>query len=61
MRYVDALKIWNQSKNNEKWCFPSKNTIGHSQILEIMKGETPKKKQIKFKIKQQPKKRIIKV
>ena len=52
MRYVDALKIWNQTENNRKWCFPSKGTLGHSQILEIMKNGTPKAG---------PKKRIIKV
>ena len=68
MRYVDALKIWNESENNGKWCFPSKGTESHKSILEIMKGKPLKeapKKQIKFKIKQKPKpvlkKRIIKV
>ena len=52
MRYVDALKIWNQTENNGKWCFPSKGTEAHKQILEIMKGKP---------IKEGPKKRIIKV
>jgi len=53
MRYVDALKIWNQTENNGKWCFPSKDTESHKQILQIQKnGEAPKKG---------PNKRIIKV
>ena len=53
MRYVDALKIWNnQTENNGKWCFPSKGTLDHAQVLAIMKGEIPK---------EAPKKRIIKV
>jgi len=52
MRYVDALKIWNQTENNGKWCFPSKGTEAHKQILEIMKGKP---------LKEAPKKRIIKV
>ena len=53
MRYVDALKIWNQTENNGKWCFVEKGSLGHSQVLEIMKnGEAPKAG---------PKKRIIKV
>ena len=53
MRYVDALKIWNQTENNGKWCFPSKGTESHKQVLEIMKGkplkEPPKKETIKIK------------
>ena len=64
MRWIDALRTWNQD-NGGKWCIPRSGTLEHSQVLEIMKnGEAPKK-QIKFKIKQQPKpepkKRIIKV
>ena len=53
MRYVDALKIWNQTENNGKWCFPSKGTEAHKQILEIMKNGGASKPA--------PKKRIIKV
>lgn len=52
MRYVDALKIWNDTENNGKWCFPSKGTESHKQVLQIMRGEIPK---------EEPKKRIIKV
>ena len=52
MRYVDALKIWNQTENNGKWCFVEKGSLGHSQVLEIMKNGAPKT---------EPKKRIIKV
>ena len=53
MRYVDALKIWNQTETNGKWCFVEKGSIGHKQVLEIMKnGEAPKSG---------PNKRIIKV
>ena len=64
MRYVDALKIWNETENNGKWCFPSKNTIGHSQVLEIMKNgkaepkTEPKKRIIKIKVKKSKKKQI---
>ena len=57
MRYVDALKIWNQTENNGKWCFPSKGTLAHSQILEIMKQGKPPKTPPKA----EPKKLIIKV
>ena len=52
MRYVDALKIWNQTENNGKWCFVEKGSLGHSQVLEIMKNGEPKA---------EPKKRITKV
>ena len=52
MRYVDALKIWNQTENNGKWCFVEKGSVGHAQVLAIMKNGAPKA---------EPKKRIIKV
>ena len=51
MRWIDALRIWNQD-NGGKWCIPRSGTIEHAQVLEIMKGEAPKKG---------PNKRIIKV
>ena len=51
MRWIDALRLWNQD-NSGKWCIPKKGTIEHTQVLEIMKGETSK---------QAPKKRIIKI
>jgi hypothetical protein len=62
MRYVDALKIWNQIENNGKWCFPSKGSEPYKQIILIMQNGGIPKKQIKFKVKQQakpePKKQI---
>ena len=69
MRWIDALKIWNQ-ENGDKWCIPRSGTESHKHILEIMRNGGEPKKQIKFKIKQKPKplpkplpkkKRIIKV
>ena len=52
MRWIDALRIWNQDNNGKKWCIPRSGTPQHAQVLEIMKGEAPNKG---------PNKRIIKV
>lgn len=57
MRYVDALKIWNQTQNNDKWCFVEKGSVGHAQVLEIMKQGKPLKTPPETGLK----KRIIKV
>ena len=57
MRYVDALKIWNQTENNGKWCFVEKGSVGHAQVLEIMKQGKPLKTPPETGLK----KRIIKV
>jgi len=52
MRWIDALKIWNEG-NDGKWCIPKRNSPEHAQVLEIMKGrplkEAPKKEKIKIK------------
>ena len=58
MRWIDALRIWNQD-NGGKWCIPRSGTPEHAQVLEIMKQGGASKpapnKRIKFKIKQQTK------
>ena len=53
MRWIDALRIWNQD-NGGKWCIPRSGSVEHAQVISIMRNGAPKK-QIKFKIKQQPK------
>lgn len=51
MRWVDALRIWNQ-ENGGKWCIPRSGSVEHAQVLAIMKNGAPKPA---------TKKRIIKV
>jgi hypothetical protein len=37
MRWVEALKIWNDSKDT--WCIPKKGTKGYDEVIAIMNGK----------------------
>jgi hypothetical protein len=37
MKWIEALKIYNQSKN--MWCIPKKGTEDYNEVIAIMKGE----------------------
>jgi len=36
MNWIQALKIWNEK--NDGWVVPKKGTIGHQEVMTIMKG-----------------------
>jgi hypothetical protein len=40
MRWVDALKKWNDSKDT--WCIPKKGTKGYDEVMAIMMGKEEK-------------------
>jgi hypothetical protein len=37
MKWIEALKIYNQSK--DMWCIPKKGTEDYNEVIAIMKGE----------------------
>ena len=49
MRWIDALKMYNERKGGS-WCVPRKGTPEHAEVLKIMKSSEPKKKKKKFEL-----------
>ena len=54
MRWVDALKKYNEGKTT--WCIPRKGTPEHTEVLDIMKGK--KKEPPKIDKKTEPSKLV---
>ena len=48
MRWVDALKIWNQGKGT--WCIPKKGTAAHAEVLAIMAEKKAVPKSVSAKV-----------
>jgi hypothetical protein len=40
MRWVEALKIWNDTKDT--WCIPKKGSKGYDEVMAIMMGKEEK-------------------
>ncbi len=40
MRWLDALKMWNEQKGGGKWCIPRAGTTEHAAIRRMMDGES---------------------
>ena len=45
MKWTDALKIWNEGKGT--WCVPKKGTDAHAEVMNIVNGIMPVKKELK--------------
>ena len=41
MKWVEALKIWNQKKGGP-WCVPRKGSEEHAEVMKIVRGEKMK-------------------
>lgn len=35
-KWITALKKWNASRSNEKWCVPKKGTAEYQEVRKIM-------------------------
>ena len=40
MKWIDALKVWNE-QHNGTWCVPKKGTPGYNQVIAIMNAGAP--------------------
>ncbi len=40
MKWIDALKVWNE-QHNGTWCVPKKGTLGYNQVIAIMNAGAP--------------------
>lgn len=43
MKYFEALKIWNNKRNNGVYCSPLKGSAEHSEVIAIQKAIVKKK------------------
>lgn len=49
MKWLEALKKWNNEKNTGKWKIPKKDTKEYLEVKSIMNGTTSTKKEKKTK------------
>jgi len=43
MKYFEALKIWNDKRNNGVYCAPLKGSKEHAEVVAIQKANVKKK------------------
>lgn len=40
--WIQALKLWNEQKNEGKWCVPRKGSAAHAEVIALMGPKAPK-------------------
>ena len=50
MRWIDAVKIWNQEHNKGTWCMPRRGSPEHARVKAIMEGKKEKPKKAKVRL-----------
>ena len=58
MKWMEAVKMWNEKHHPGKWCMPRKGSPEHAEVKAIMAGEEPKPikkfKLLKKKVEEKP-------